>query len=506
MIIDGATIDDVEATMSQDWGALWFRGQLVDTFGHIFLDPFNYFFPKILTKTHKFATALAGSRTSDVVLEGLTTMVPKAEETLSTAQKALEGTTGLARIDAAATVTRAEGALDALRDGIAHASANLPRYWERKLMNLMGVVPPTFDDIAKAGSKSLFKPWTWFKKTPLSRAMEGMQKVTDNLNQAMMGAESIEDAVRMLEQAVEAISNPATRGMWVSIQGRSLQALVLQDELKVKDLLESMQVAQKETDLLHTIATVLGKDVDDIVMDLSKEGGVADIFRKLQQLAPEEATAAVGAIQAMLADGTLTQSKVADIWKMFGDGQLPYSLDTFKLHVAGKFADSHASLAIARFGETSRSMWTKATSTLKAMETLGFLRTNPGYFMRNFLNNEITLWARGVWGAWSTKDMLKQWDRMGLMEPLRLRAGMGMADVDLAKKARGSVQMAIHDAERKMMSAAMGEVGWLDKVSNTVNDINLGVLDAGEWARRVESWASTRAYTVGMTQFMDSNW
>ena len=116
--------------------------------------------------------------------------------------------------------------------------------------------------------------------------------------------------------------------------------------------------------------------------------------------------------------------------KVFGDTKL-LGPDMYKVYLIDKIAESSARLMVVRYGVKAKGFLQKLAQSVKSVETLAFLRTNPGYFMRNLVNNEFTMLARGAW-SWSPEAGVAFWRQMGF-EPARLRAGFGYAgDIGLA--------------------------------------------------------------------------
>ncbi len=75
---------------------------------------------------------------------------------------------------------------------------------------------------------------------------------------------------------------------------------------------------------------------------------------------------------------------------------MPYSTEVFKLQLMGKLSEHTAQQAVLMYGVKQRGFALKLSTAVKSAETLVFLRINPGYAVRNVLNNELTMIGRGL--------------------------------------------------------------------------------------------------------------
>lgn len=143
------------------------------------------------------------------------------------------------------------------------------------------------------------------------------------------------------------------------------------------------------------------------------------------------------------------------------------------------------------FGVKARGMLQAGAEALKAAESLAFLKLNPAYPVMNWVNNNMTMLARGTFGSFTMDFAEKLWKELGY-EPPRLRAGIGIGG-----KSVGGAEEVVASAISK---ASQGEPGWPGKIADWFKGRNLGKFDMGTVAREVERKASIRAYTAGYLQ------
>jgi hypothetical protein len=396
---------------------------------------------------------------------------------------------------------------------------------QEKFLYFFGLAGPT--DLTKTtiGLKGeLFKPWTWFRLTPKAKISELMTHIADGSAILIKDAKSPEAMVKIMVAASEGAISKEMGHMILSLEGRTLQGTLKGFENIATDLLRAYRAAEPERDLLANIARVLGMDLEKTLDQLgAKKGTSAILERVLAALEdPKVAKGTAGiALTALRKEGGLTAKGLKRVVAMFFDRRVPYDDGAFRLHMLGKVNEWTAKIALAQLGPESAGIVSKATSALKAAETLAYLRINPGYPLRNFWNNEVTMFARGCWNALSTKQIEGIWAVVGV-EPARLGAGIGAAGEKTAgmgekagiaaaraagKEAAGraaiNVSATLDAANALIAEAASSGNGWLARLTRHINGIKLGKLDMGVWAQQMESAASRRAYTGG---FLDAYW
>jgi succinate dehydrogenase flavin-adding protein (antitoxin of CptAB toxin-antitoxin module) len=421
----------------------------------------------------------------------------------------LEDAIGAAK-KAAAAVAEAEAKIEAL-------SQQRLGTFGRKMLWAFGGDPVA--DFGKetfslyAPGASLFKPWTWFKLTPQAKAIEMITNMGDQIGM-LISKLSVEDTVKVMEDMVGALLDKRMGNVLYSPQGRATVLALKGFGVNAQDLHRAWQATEGSRVLLERLSAVLKMSDHDLVTALSK-GNIDRILADVTAAVQKPQTSAAAALKAMLERGELGTDALKRIAIDFVDGQVPYNKELFKIHMIGRAADYVGIQMRAQLGEQYAGIFEKATSALKAAETLAYLRLNPTYPIRNFLNNELTMIARGVWGPMTGKTIEKYWSRIGF-DPARLGQGMGPAELATklrqshagaaAKTARLAIDQAIEDATGAIAKARIGEVGILDKVRQGINNVNLGKADMGVFAATIEAMASRRAYTAGFMEGMRNIW
>src|SRR3990167_7297325 len=134
---------------------------------------------------------------------------------------------------------------------------------------------------------------------------------------------------------------------------------------------------------------------------------------------------------------------------------------------------------------------------MKSAETLAFLRLNPAYMIRNVVNNEVTMLARGLIGRVTLGDAENLIKRIGF-EPTRMAQGFGA----IGEATIGSMVKHAEVGSTAIQEALRGERGFLDKAQNFFSNIKPGKLDMGNISAQFEKGASRRAFTLGYMQGM----
>src|SRR3990167_7571179 len=134
---------------------------------------------------------------------------------------------------------------------------------------------------------------------------------------------------------------------------------------------------------------------------------------------------------------------------------------------------------------------------MKSAETLAFLRLNPAYMIRNVVNNEVTMLARGLIGRVTLGDAENLIKRIGF-EPTRMAQGFGA----IGEATIGSMVKHAEVGSTAIQEALRGERGFLDKAQDFFSNIKPGKLDMGNISAQFEKGASRRAFTLGYMQGM----
>ena len=517
LIVNGATTEEARATLYEDMGALAFRATINDAIGHIFIDPLNFILPKVapITRLHKLrADAIYRSgRIGAEAVQGARIAENTAFEALDAARKAgkpLNENADLLAKAMAASEAAVEAEAAAVKKLGEATFTNAERFaiWATGGRPLSDAASAEWLVRAPKGWKKVL-PWNWFKLTPMSRANEVLVNVGIHAQGLVNQGSSVESIVGAFNRGVSGALGDQVGHIMMTPAGRAAQSWMKHAAAEVNDLHAAYKVNALQRDQLHAVARLLNVSADEVVSRLVK-GEAKIVTKELLEAGAnlgDDAPFAVKALVESMEGGFFSENTLQSIGKIFDDQ--PFNLDVFKQHAIIAIWDSTAKTAVTQLGIKEAGFFTRMTSSLKTIETLAFLRLNPGYAVRNFLNNELTMLARGNWGAWeSTAHLMNMWDRIGVTHP-RLTSGFGAAgitDVGLAaKRASTLIEEAFQQAQGVLGDAALAKKNWLGVQINKISEAKFPG-DMGEFAKSAESWASIRAMSKGYNEAWSWFW
>jgi hypothetical protein len=473
----------VKSQYYEDLGALAIRGQLYDTYFHILGDPLNYILPAIkpveyVKKLSYFAGAnkwadasIDAARAASKALKAgdlkmLDEVVKvgkgigyKGDELLAFNKAAEAG-------DVAKLTSMVDKSLDAV--GLTTK--------ERIALNITGGKDPF--RVPQTRWEKFYDKMPW-RLTPESRAYEYVTVVQDNVGRYVVDRapntwDGMYDIYSTINRAAAGAVGPEMGHAFMTIEGRAVQGALKGFEAQVLNLLGDSVGLRKEIKILDDIAQISGKSHEEL-MGLMKTGDFANV--------------------AKYTDMAVEQLKTV-FQKL--DGK-PYSPKMFKLETMNALAEWTAKQGALMFGVKQRGLVQKLAQAVKSAETLAFLRINPGYMIRNFLNNEITLIARGAGIPFHDLHLAAKYLDLD-MKPFRFGQGFGAA---------GDVYAVPADKAGAAINALMrGEKrGRLDRFTDWVSGKKpFGKLDMGDISSKVESSASKRAFTTTWIRAYRSQW
>lgn len=451
----GKSLAEVRDALYNNLGALKLRSQLQDTFGHIALDPLNYvgaFVKPVEKLTALRNLALAGKidvAAAEKIAQGLRDAgrieeAVKVENALSDAQKAGK------------TITGMDKAVISLFGGAAY-----------------------LDDKSKLG-KVLTSKFNPLALTPESKAHELIDMAEKNVTAYLINnSDTPEDFLRNME----AVAKGSVGDQWGHIaltpQGRVIQGVFNHADASVKSLGQEWKLYADERNALETVSAALNLDANKI-WSLAKDN-------------PEELTRLIAGAAK---DGKLvvTDPKVVE-----AIGNIPNGVVTrekFFANASALIEDSAAKIAISRFGVSPKKFITKLSDTVKKYETLAFIKINPANAVRNKLNNEVTLVARGLYGT--PMSAVKSYWKDKWMPQIFSR-GFNVAGDGLEQE---------FDFAAKTLSKALqgDDNGVLKKIGGIADNLNLGPADLSKLSQKAEAGASIRASTNAYIQFGNDYW
>jgi hypothetical protein len=541
----GADWSTVQGELEQKGGALWMRGQMWDMLGHVILDPSWLIFPYL----KPVERAIKGIKT-------LETLVPEVavrgfDDALRAVERAMELTAAGEKAlpdELIPALKGAEGfgdeavalARQALKDGPgSEAAAKLRTLWEkgyeelgqaipkmvrensweekaRNILTKLDIGPQRADAAGKMIERKGVPGLKWFGLTPQSRSLELMEMVSTHVQTILSDARDLPTIQGRMAAAIRAVSSAPLEPKLVSHEVRTLRAALGQSGVAWDDIFKAYSQSAGERQLLNNLAELLGRNpkahgLDDILRMIQKDPqNVLNRAGEIIQSGRVPKSQGAMAVAKAIAEGQIDAKTVKSLATLFFDRKVPFDIASLKLHLQGATYDAVARQMVLQLGEQSRGLWMKAADVLKASETLAYLKLNPGYPIRNFLNNEMTMAFRGVWGRWGQgKDVERFWNRVGFV-PERLKEGFGPADLAAeAKKASGLAHEALLEAEKAAKIAVKGadsDTGILGMVTRRISDINLGKLDMAKLGQQAEMSASQRALTAGYMKYWRGMW
>ena len=466
----------VKENYYNDLGALALRAQLNDTLVHIFGDPLN-----VLQAYIKPVDMLRKSR----LLAMTAKIAPDTLEYLHAQAKIAEAAGDLvkaAEIAKQVDTLRDSGKVMGLGDKLAifftggdelAEAGKAPWYMSNWVENVANSKVPVVNKVAKS-----------LTLTPEAKAYETLTVVADVVDaQIFQRTDDPAQIVRAIEDATDEILGSKYGHAFLTPEGRIAQAALSNGSVEAKALLGQYNAILDERLLLNDIARALGESPTTILQRIVDDGPEV-LARHVTQVGAQNADS----IAARLADDIIIKN-LNDVHKK----GLPYSPELFKYTLSMQVKEAAEKMAIMRFGVQNMGIIRKASEALKAAETLAFLRLNPGYAVRNFLNNEFTILARGLNGFVPQGKIDELVDVLGFT-PHRLAEAFTMTGDTLVKGAKGTYRPG-----QKIQEVLVGEKGFLDNFREKVRDINPPV-DFSNLAMKVEESASKRAFYSGYMQ------
>lgn len=553
LLNQGKTWAEVDQFLQEDMGAMYYRGLLADGVMHTAFDLLIIMSKfRVVDRLVGYGTKIAkmGDTAGEIAragsrLEDLTSAKAAAEAALEAAQASLKTATNVA--DQLRASVGAVEELSAAQTDLARASRAVTEattaaetvqkeigVLERAIDKLNDIPVPTphqeklgrflnrdisLDPIADAAraadgvlrdDATLWKPWTWFRWRPETKAMELYHRVGDHAAAIVNVLGSPELIVRVLTEPMRALELPQLGTHIFSMQGRALRWSLQGSAAKLGQLLDAWNGSVKMRSLTNAMAQVLSTSLDETVAMVDKltpDELVAKMRQALQAAPPPGTEMSFARIAEALNHPEDFLRTLNDISEMYFTRMVPYDLKGFRMEAVRLVQETTAQQAIILYGIQPNGHFAKSIAALKAAETLAYLRLNPAYPVRNALNNELTMYARGVWNALTDEDIVAYWNRIGF-EPSRLGEGFGSADQALrsAREFAKGGEATVVTGEDLIVQAIKGKSGFLDRVARKIQGVNLGKFDAGGYAKDLERMASRRAYTAGMTDWIGGTW
>jgi len=480
-----AALEQTKSEYMSNLGALSIRAAKQDLLGHVIIDPFMWltlggYAPVDIVKSTAVAARM--SKYSVGYLDELADLAKIAEKAGDTA-KAAEYLEVIAHINKTMKPITA---------------------WDKAAMFLTGEFPEPAAGAGKVDEMLYFfgntlaqsettggKAWRKlnpFSLTPEARYHEWSTRLDDYLGNHVL---SQGDPYKITEALTE-LASQATSGKPAAIaataDGRMIQSYLRAAEVDATQLLNDFRKIAPDGELLEAVAEKLGVLTPDLI-DNFIAGKGDDIARQLARLDDDGMRLAL----------QLTPEKMDLLGNLKGTA---YTEDLFRRMLNNQILDDMAKMGIVKFGIKQKGLIQKWTAFMKAGETMAFLRMNPTFAAKNWINNEFTMIARGVGGGFFGRedDLVKLIDKLGF-EPLRASQAWTMAG--MTGETIGDVGV---EAAKTIAKQLEGDAKIIDKWAKAINKADMGWLDFGKVAQRVERSASQRAMVKGYTRAWRSFW
>src|SRR3990172_6782048 len=436
----GDALVQVRDQMYESQGALALRSQMNDLWVHLFADPIN-----ILAEFIKPIEALEVRRIlairraiPDEVVESIRvtdTLLDEARGALRVAQGGAAEVAGAAprvvgevveTVEEIAAKTETVAGLENSLRLLREAKQMSP--WQQTVLRIAGHMDWPTDSAAgrflnsRAG-RLITGP---FRLTRESRAYAFVDTIETNLR-AYLPAD-FQEAMRTVLRARDGIYSPQIAHMVVTAEGRYVRGMMSGLGAVAERLLQARVAAMPDRRIIEFMSTVLGEDVYRVLAQMENEAPA--LFRRFNEALAQvpdgqrilEQTLRIGNRQ--LGDFT------ADLLKgihgtLEGTGTI--TDDLLRTGFLNAAADIAAQAGIAKFGVRARGTLLAAADAIKAAESLALLRAgNVVYPLRNWVNNVVTMIARGTY-AGGGREAIADVERILGGMPTRMRSGMGMA-------------------------------------------------------------------------------
>ncbi|MCK5850182.1 MAG: hypothetical protein KAH23_04645 [Kiritimatiellae bacterium] len=481
-----AALDQVHDNYMNSIGALSIRAAKQDMIGHVFLDPFMWL-------------TLAGYAPATIV-KSLATTASKTKypaemlELLGDASKIAKKAGDLeevARIaDKIAEIQKTRTIITAADRAAMFLTGEFPKPlagYSKKIDDVLYYFGNTL-----AGTESIAgKAWRKinpFSLTPSARADDWLTRISDYVGTDILSRGTPEEITETFVKLASQATSGRASAMAVTSDGRMIQSWLRAGEVNATQLLNDFRLVAPDGKMLVIMAEKLGRTTPGLIEDILS-GKADDIIKQLANLGDDGAKIA----------SLLTKDTLKRLGALKGT---PYTEELFRHMLHNNFLDDVARISILKFGIEKQGFVQKWTAFMKVGETLAFLRANPTFAFKNWINNEFTLVAEGVGGRLFGRgeDMAELVGKLGF-GPLKANKAWTMAGM-----AGGELGDIGESAGKIIAKQLKGDITLLDKAAKKLQDVDLKAFDFGKLAQRMERSASQRALVKGYTRHWRQMW
>jgi len=515
-------------------GALALRAQMHDLFFHVAADPLNVVMGFL--KPVEYLQAQRKFLLSAKIATGVETAgdVLKAEEALSAAADIVKvaGEAGDAEklAEATSSLSKAQEALEIAQEAATSAEKSKLTAAQRFTLWATGG-DPMKAPVQGNALKSLLKgkvgeavdiasqsKWNPLALTPASRAQEFVNIISTNIQSRLLpavlknGEYDVSAFARAIDRAAGGAIGPEFGHMVATLEGQHVQQFLKAVAPEVGLVARAYNAAGDfERPLLKFMGAVLGENAVGIVRQI-EEGQHAALFARLSDklsMLPD----AQKAFEALLAKGNIAVEAFnpdvlrASLEMFKGDGLVAADSSLAIAAIGDKVAESAMKQAVLRFGVEQRGLVEGMAHLTKQAQSLAFLKLNPTYPVKNFINNVFTMIGRGAMGTFTPGAIEDFWKLRGFM-PTRLLEGATVSgefalkaadDLEKAAMIEGKLNPFVSGAGKAqeiLADAQKFKTGWVNDASQWMGAINKDGWDFGKAAQQIEKLSSEHASTV----------
>ncbi|KKN56359.1 hypothetical protein LCGC14_0572700, partial [marine sediment metagenome] len=490
--LEGLSYDDaleqVRAEVYEDAGALALRMQLHDAFVHIVGDPINLFLPRL---------KLVDAKKLALLQRATAKKIPDlADDALKFIDDAVK--VGTMKADDAAGARAFINKMPELTPA------------DERWMKLSGALELNGrpgEILAKSELTGLDKflrgRLNPFGLTATSRAHGLAVNLTDNVVAALAHIDDPEEAIRMIVAAADGTFDPRIAHMVVTHEGAMARGLLEGFSAEAQKLGNAWGATANNRTIFNFLRTSMGDDGADLLARMLKADDMQPIFTRAMESLGDKQDDFARMLEGFGIDPNITPEKLFEIFEPLAKGGM-LNTETFTGRLINEIGDFAAKGAAVKFGVPTRGFISKMADLMKSAESMAFLRINPGYFVRNLVNGEMTgLGRMGIFYRFVPGGMQKMLNRIGI-SPTRLRAGFGIAgDVPAHYKKVAGGQEAIKAIDDVLRGIEMGDPSAMTNLAEKIRGVDLP-LDFGALSAKVESSQSYALTSRGIFEYMSS--
>lgn len=515
----------VRSEVYGDLSALSFRAAKQDLLGHVMLDPLNWIMPRLKpVERVRVAGQAARQKTSPLIARRLLASADEDLAMLSDVERAARAAaeTGAPMpevfagagfqeaIDTLSEQGKVMGWGDKLAIWFTGGDEGAWKMAQIASEDMPWWVKPTMQHLADSKIPVLKRIAKQFTLTPDSKAIEASIILTD----AMLGRAPRRNphaTVDWIDDISKGLFSPEYGHAALTPEGRQMQLVSRQISGNVHGLLAAWDETAEYRYILEQVADALKikypkmshEDLMHITIQNIVKYGPDQVLQTLADYSDELAAVVATARQMGAPDSVLGLPLEYSLRKLMDSqnpftlmyrGELPWTAQMFDLQVRNIIVEAIDEMASMSFGIQKMGIVRKFAEAMKAGESLAFLVTNPAFAVRNVLNNEFTMIARGLNPLVPMGKIDELIMDLGY-EPVKFLEAYTMAGDTMFYGAK----QGLYPLGEKVQNAVMGERQLIDKVREVVRGVDPPI-NFADLAQKGEVWASKRAFYSGFVQ------